>query len=168
MRTSQLLLAGVAAIAFAGSAQGQSASADVDSSSSVRNALAPARDTVISVPQTVTGATSGAVSAAQAAAAQVRADKAAAAATANAAGSAASSTAGSLSGISPGKVVQDTQGRAIGTVDSVRTATNTVLVKVGDQLVEVPASSLSANGDVVASAMTKSELQKAAKTGLTQ
>lgn len=82
------------------------------------------------------------------------------------AGSGAANGAGMFS-VNPGMVVQDSHGRAIGTVQSVRTRANgvvdTVLVESGDRVASLPATNFSGSGEVLTSTMTKGELKKEAK-----
>lgn len=68
--------------------------------------------------------------------------------------------------VNPGMIVTDAKGRAIGTVQSVRsTARGTVqrvLVKVGDKTANLPASNFSGSGNVLVSAMGKGDVKDAA------
>jgi hypothetical protein len=79
-----------------------------------------------------------------------------------AAGSAAANAAGAIS-VSPGMIVRDTAGRAIGTVGQVRATANgaadTVMVEVGDQVAALPADNFSVSGDALVSAMSRGEVR---------
>lgn len=84
------------------------------------------------------------------------------------AGSSAANASGSFD-VAPGMVVQDVRGRAIGTVQQVRSTANgtieTVVMKVGDATASLPAANFSGSGNVLVSAMGKGEVKKAAKDG---
>lgn len=82
------------------------------------------------------------------------------------AGSGAAGGAGSFA-VSPGMTVTDARGRAIGTVQSVRsTARGTVQsvrMKVGKQIADIPAANFTGQGNVLVSAMGKSQAKETAK-----
>jgi len=85
----------------------------------------------------------------------------------NGSGSLAGSASGSVAGdgwLDVGTLVRDAKGRAVGHVQDVREETQTVLVSVGKRVAEVPAGSLSANGQFATSTMTKGEMKKMATT----
>jgi len=82
------------------------------------------------------------------------------------AGSTAANGAGSFD-VSPGMVVNDARGHAIGTVRDVRTAADgavhTVVMQVGDRTATLPAANFTGSGSVLVSAMGKGEVKDAAK-----
>jgi hypothetical protein len=69
--------------------------------------------------------------------------------------------------VAPGMAIRDTAGRAIGTVQAVRAGANgalsDVLVRVGNRVATLPAANFSGSGDVLVSAMGKSEVKNAAQ-----
>lgn len=69
--------------------------------------------------------------------------------------------------VNPGMVVTDAKGRAIGTVQSVRTTARgtvqNVLVRVGKKTAELPAANFSGSGSALVSAMGKGEIKDAAQ-----
>ncbi|WP_139809856.1 hypothetical protein [Sphingomonas azotifigens] len=81
------------------------------------------------------------------------------------AGSAAASGAGAFP-VTPGMVVTDAKGHAIGTVQSVRTsgtgAVQQVLVRVKDKTATLPAANFTGSGDALVSAMGRGEVRKTA------
>ena len=80
-----------------------------------------------------------------------------------AAGSAAATTAGAIS-VSPGMIVRDTSGRAIGRVQAVRARANGmidhVVVRAGDRLATLPDDNFSASGNVLVSAMGEADVRR--------
>ena len=82
-----------------------------------------------------------------------------------AAGSAAADAAGAFS-VSPGMIVEDAQGRAIGRVEDLRTTANgavdTVIVQVRDRQVALPAENFSVSGETLVSAMSRAEIRREA------
>jgi hypothetical protein len=83
-----------------------------------------------------------------------------------AAGSAAANSAGAIS-VSPGMIVRDTSGRAIGRVQAVRARSNgmvdNVIVRVGDRLATLPDDNFSASGSALVSAMGEADLRRASR-----
>ncbi|HEX7782547.1 MAG TPA: hypothetical protein VF509_07050, partial [Sphingobium sp.] len=82
------------------------------------------------------------------------------------AGSGAANGAGNFA-VSPGMMVQDASGHAIGTIRSAKAnadgKVDSLLVDTGDRIATLPASNFTASGDVVTSAMSKGEVRKEAK-----
>jgi hypothetical protein len=83
-----------------------------------------------------------------------------------AAGSAAANAAGAIS-VSPGMIVRDSAGRAIGEVQNLRAAANgvvdTIFVEVGNRVAALPADNFSVSGETLVSAMSRSEVRKEAQ-----
>ncbi|MBY8820911.1 hypothetical protein [Sphingomonas colocasiae] len=81
-------------------------------------------------------------------------------------GSGAASGAGNFA-VQPGMMVEDAKGRAIGTVQSLRTSADgtvtALLMTVGDRSVALPAGNFTASGDALVSAMSKGEVKSEAK-----
>lgn len=69
--------------------------------------------------------------------------------------------------VAPGMAVNDARGRAIGTVESVRSGANgavqRVLVHVGNRVADLPAANFSAGGDALVSAMGRGAVKNAAE-----
>ena len=76
------------------------------------------------------------------------------------------SAGGSASGdgtLDVGTPVRDAKGRAVGRIEAIREETQTVLVSVGNRTAELPAGSLSANGEFATAAMSRAEIRKMAE-----